>query len=123
MTKTLKILPVVVLSVLLLLSLYLTFLRDAEARMNTNACDPVSQASKLDNPIPQAKSDLEISRTLPESRLIVFQATTLALAEPLAEFGDMHSYHTRPYEYWLTVDAFYDFEEVVAYIENYQPEE
>lgn len=89
------------------------------------ACPPalVPTSTPAGNPVPQAKSDLAISWTIPESRLIVFQATTKDLADPFEKFGHILTDPKVPNEYWLSVDAFYDFEEVVSYIENYQPEE
>lgn len=83
-------------------------------------CLPVAQATSLGNPIPQTKSALVISWTLPESKLIVFQATTKDLADPFEKFGHILYDPKVPNEYWLSVDAFYDFEEVVTYIENYE---
>lgn len=65
---------------------------------------------------PKMKSEIAISYL--GKSIIDFFATPDA-ASDMAQFGKVTQAQDQPNKYWLYVDARYDFQEVVAYIENY----
>ena len=65
---------------------------------------------------PTLKSEVAIDMIFPAGCFITLYATTDAASE-FSEFGDIHAEGKDRYH--LSVDARYDFDEVVAYIRNY----
>jgi hypothetical protein len=70
------------------------------------------------NEKPQPKREIGIE-WMHDNRIICLYATKDAL-EDLKEFGTIHdAANGLKEQYWLLVDARYDFQEVVDYIKNY----
>lgn len=68
---------------------------------------------------PQAQL-IGIHSTYPEGHIIRFEATA-EIAQKFTEYGDMFEDSTKPELWWLTVDSRYPFEQVLDYIEHYDP--
>ena len=67
---------------------------------------------------PAPKQEVAILHTINTMKQVVFYATHDAVTE-FADFGRIDTYEGSKNKYALTVDARYDFEEVVAYIKGY----
>lgn len=67
---------------------------------------------------PKPKTELALVTTIPGLRYVTFYATRDA-AEVVAEFGDVQPYDEVKDKYTATIDARYDFDEVVAYLQEY----
>jgi len=65
---------------------------------------------------PTLKAEVAIDMIFPAGRFIILYATTDAASE-FSEFGDIHAEGKGRYH--LFVDARYDFDEVIAFIRNY----
>ena len=71
--------------------------------------------------LPMLKKEVAIDVLLPESRCIYFFASTDA-AEEFRSFGRLRPDVGARQYYCLWVDARYNFDEVLAYIQNYDKE-
>ena len=67
---------------------------------------------------PEMKTEVAIDFAGPVTRTIYFYSTEDAVTE-FYSFGLVEPNGSQPDYYRLTVDARYDFDEVVAYIERY----
>jgi hypothetical protein len=72
--------------------------------------------TKLTKPVPM--KEVAIDLIVHPMRLIVFYASSDSITE-FVQFGHVEAISEIPERYDLFVDARYDFNEVVDYIENY----
>lgn len=71
---------------------------------------------------PEMKREVAIDTVSPVARLIILFASPDAAAA-FAAFGNMQPPNQPGMAYWLYADPRFDFNEVVAYIQNYGQEE